>query len=185
MIGRLPNTLEINGKEYNIRTDYRVVLKTFAAYNSIELTDYEKLSVLIRNIYIDFDKITDWKIAIEKAVWFINGGKNFEKYQKAKKTMDWEQDEQMIFSAVNKVAGFETREKEYIHWWTFLGYFSEIGESLFTSVLHIREKKNQGKKLEKYEQDFYRNNKELINIKQRYSSGEQTEIDRLNKLLSK
>ena len=98
--------------------------------------------------------------------------------------MDWEQDESIIFSAINKVAGCETREKEYIHWWTFLGYFSEIGEGLFSTVINIRQKKNKGKKLEKYEQEFYRSNKQLIDLKEKYTAEEQAEIDRLNELLN-
>lgn len=61
----------------------------------------------------------------------------------------------------------------YIHWWTFLGYFNEIGEGLFSTVINIRQKKNKGKKFEKYEQDFYQNNKDLIDLKKKYAKEEQ------------
>ena len=120
------------------------------------------------------------------AVWFLDGGMVHEdsNYNKSKKIIDWEQDEQMIFSAVNKVAGKETRAVEYIHWWTFLGYFNEVGEGLLSTVISIRQKKNKGKKLEKYEQDFYRENKSLIDIKTRLSAEEQAEKERLEKLLN-
>ena len=133
-----------------------------------------------------FEEIpTNVEEALKQASWFLDGGKQYEEFNKSKKIMDWEQDESIIFSAINKVAGCETREKEYMHWWTFLGYFSEIDEGLFSTVINIRQKRNSGKKLEKYEQEFYRNNKTLIDLKQRYTAEEQKEIDRLNELLNK
>ena len=97
--------------------------------------------------------------------------------------VDWKQDESIIFSAINKSAGFETRLAEYIHWWTFLGYFSEIGDGLFSQVVNIRTKKAKGKKLGKWEREFYNEHRELIDIKQHYNSEEQAEIDRLKAIL--
>lgn len=55
---------------------------------------------------------------------------------------------------MNKAAGFETRTVKYLHWWTFLGYFNEIGEGLFSSVIGIRQKLNKGKKLENTSRSF-------------------------------
>ena len=82
------------------------------------------------------------------------------------------------------MAGFETRASDYIHWWTFLGYFNEVGEGLFTTVINIRNKLNKGKKLDKVEKEFYKENRTLIDLKTKYSAEQQAEIDRLNKLLN-
>ena len=181
MIGRLPTTLIIDEKEYKIRSDYRIALTIFEALEDVELNEKDKMRVMLELLYEEFP--INIEEALKKASWFLDGGKQYEEFNKTKKVMDWQQDESIIFSAVNKVAGYETREKEYIHWWTFLGYFSEIGEGLFSTVINIRQKKNKGKKLEKYEQEFYRNNKQLIDLKQRYTEEEQAEIDRLNAIL--
>ena len=81
-----------------------------------------------------------------------------------KPAYSWQKDEQIIFSAVNKVAGTETRSLDYLHWWTFLGYFNEVGEGTFSFVVGIRNKLNRGKKLEKYEKDFLAHNKELVKL---------------------
>lgn len=97
--------------------------------------------------------------------------------------MDWEQDEPILFPAINKVAGIETRATQYIHWWTFSGYFMEIEDGTFSTVLGIRQKKAKGKKLEKWEQEFYRNNRRLCDIRKRYTEEEQAEIDHWNNLL--
>lgn len=182
MIGHLPTTLVIDEKDYKIRTDYRIVLTIFEAFNDVELTDKDKMHVILELLYEEIP--TNLEEALKQATWFLDGGKQYEEFNKTKKIMDWEQDESIIFSAINKVAGCETREKEYIHWWTFLGYFSEIGEGLFSTVINIRQKKNKCKKLEKYEQEFYRSNKQLIDLKEKYTAEEQAEINRLNELLN-
>ena len=46
MIGELPKTLCINGKERAIRSDFRVALSIFQALNDVELKNGEKIAVL-------------------------------------------------------------------------------------------------------------------------------------------
>ena len=181
MIGILPKSLEIGDTEYKIRSDFRVALLIFEAFNDIELTDSEKIKVCLECLYEEIPD--DMETAYKKAVWFLDGGDIPKSKPLRKKTFDWKQDESLIFSAVNKSAGFETRSAEYIHWWTFLGYFSEIGDGLFSQVLNIRSKKAKGKKLEKWELEFFSEHRELIELKQVYSAEEQAEIDRLNAIL--
>ena len=65
-----------------------------------------------------------------------------------------------------------------------MGYFMEIEGGTFSTVLAIRQKKMKGKKLEKWEQDVYSHNKNICEIKIRYTEEEQAEIDYWNKLLS-
>lgn len=184
MIGELPKSLKVNDKNWAIRSDFRVALNIFEAFNDFELNDRERTIVMLDSLYEDFKNMhsNDYEEAIKQALWYLDGGKNYENVNNTKKVMDWEQDEQIIFSAVNKVANKEIREAEYLHYWTFLGYFNEIGEGLFSTVINIRQKKNKGKKLEKYEQDFYRNNKDLIDLKVKYTEQEQEEIERLKNL---
>lgn len=183
MIGSLPKLIEINGVSYKIRTDYRVALMIFEALQDAELSDVSKQYIMYDALFIDKPPMNEE--TFKKACWFLDGGNEYqEKSKKQKKLMDWNQDEQLIFSAVNNVAGKEVRNEEYLHWWTFLGYFNEIKEGLFSTVVTIRKKKAERKKLEKYEQEFYKNNKDLIDIKKKYSSSEQEEIDEINKMLN-
>ena len=71
------------------------------------------------------------------------------------RTMDWTQDANLIFPAVNKAAGFEVRGVDYMHWWTFMGYFMEIRDTTYATILGLRGKKARGKKLEKDEKELY------------------------------
>lgn len=174
MIGALPETLTVGGVGHPIRTDYRNVLQVFEAFQDPELAQEDKWIVAIYLLFEDFscadDVILavrdgfDAKEAIKRIEWFISAGAP-EKKILEKQTYSWQQDEQMIFSAVNKVAGKETRELDYLHWWTFLGYFNEIGEGTFSYIVSIRHKLNRGKKLEKDEREFASRNPELIALR--------------------
>lgn len=173
MIGALPEYLTVGDTDYTIRSDYRNVLQVFEAFNDPELQDMEKWIVATFLMFDGFccaDDVLeavengfDMKEAVKKISWFISAGQP-EKKVFEKPTYNWTQDEQMIFSAVNKVAGKETRELEYLHWWTFLGYFWEIGEGNFSYIVGIRNKLNNHKKLEKHEQEFLNKNKEIVTL---------------------
>ena len=192
MIGALPETLTVGGADYPIRTDYRNVLQVFEAFQDPELTQEEKWIVAIYLLFEDFscdDEVLeaaqngfDVGEAMKQISWFISAGQP-EKDVLEQPTYNWTQDEQMIFSAVNKVAGRETRELEYLHWWTFLGYFNEVGEGTFSFVVGIRHKLNKGKKLEKHEKEFLSHNKELVKLEKPKTKEEQEQEDAYKALL--
>ena len=186
MIGYLPTILNVCGKNRAIRSDYRVALLIFEAYADPELSEPEKIEVMLRCLYADtnFKSREEIDEAARMAAWYLDGGTGAAGTQKAAiRILDWQQDEQIIFSAVNKIAATEIRALPYLHWWTFLGYFNEVGEGLLATVINIRSKKAKMKKLEKWELEFYRSHKAMVELKKRYTKEEQAEIDRLNTLL--
>lgn len=180
-----PKSLNIGAVDYEIRTDYRVVLDLLTALNDPELTDsdpavtaYAQTQCIMKIMFPQCDDIPAEHIeeALKKVSEFIDMGIVEEK--KKPKVMDWEQDAPIIIPALNKVLNTEIRAVEYMHWWTFLGAYMEIGDSLFSNVVHIRQKKAHNKKLEKWEQEFYKENKVLIDFKQK-SQRSQEEKDEL------
>lgn len=181
MIGSLPKSLKIGEEEHRIRSDYRNVLQVFEAFSDPELTQEEKWIVAVYLLLEPFscgdDVIEsesegfDVNEAAKQIIWFISAGQEYGD-KSAAPSYDWAQDEQMIFSAVNKVAGKETRELPYLHWWTFLGYFNEIGEGSFSFVVGIRNKLNRGKKLEKHEKEFLSRNKGIVKLEKKKTKEE-------------
>lgn len=176
----LPKSVEFDGKEFAIRYDYRVILDIFEALNDPELEDQERAFAVLQMFYIDFEEITDYESAINELFRFINVGKEETGQKKAPKLVDWEQDYQYIVAPINRVLGYEIRSVDYdmatntggVHWWTFLSAYTEIGDCLFAQIVRIRNKKARGKKLEKAEQEFYRKNRDLIDIKTHYAEAE-------------
>lgn len=182
MIGALPTSLEVDGKQYTINSDFRVALLIFEAYSDPELNLQEKYTVCLKCLYKEIPQNTEE--ALKKAVWFLDGGDMPKSKQAPKKIMDWEQDQAIIFPAINKVAGYETRTpNKYLHWWSFLGMFGEIGEGLYSQVMNIRSKIAKGKKLDKTDKEFYNDHKELIDLKRKLTPEEQAEFDFINNLV--
>ena len=167
MIGALPTSLNVGGVDWKINSDYRNILRVFEAMEDKELTDSDKLYVTLVRIFVDFKNMPKelYMEAYEKASKFMECHDRTDD-KKNPKLINWAKDEHMIFPAINAVAGCEVRAVEYMHWWTFLGYFESVdNESLWSFVLSIRQKKAHGKKLEKYEQDFYKRNIRLCDVK--------------------
>lgn len=178
MIGELPTCLTVGGKAFAIRSDFRVALNIIQAMNDPELSPQEKCYVCLRCLYVSFESLPGENLqeAAEKAYWFIGGG-DMPRSETDVRIFDWEQDEGMIFPAVNKAAGYETRAVKYLHWWSFLGLFGEIGEGLFSQVSHIRRKIAKGEKLDKWEKRFVRENKALVTLKTKLSDEERRAED--------
>ena len=173
MMYELPTSIEIGGKEQEIRSDYRAILDICVALSDASLGYDEKCLDALDIFYLNFEEIPQeyYEESLQKCFWFINcGDKN--KGQKSPKLMDWEQDFKYIVAPINRVAGKEIRSIEYMHWWTFISYYYEIGECLFAQIVRIREKKAKGKALDKSDKEFYRKNRDLVDIKTHYSDEE-------------
>lgn len=167
----IPTKITIDGEEFPIRNngDYRMVLDCFKALQDADLNPKERVfcSLIIFydgiNSIADINRFPDLEQAIREMFDFFNCGKEQSVGKNMRyKLIDWEQDSQMICSAINKVAGTEVRMQPYIHWWTFMGYYSAVGESLLSTVITIRDKITKGKKLEKHEREFKANNPEYF-----------------------
>ena len=161
----LPESLNINGVDYGIRSDFRAVLDILSAFSDDELTDTEKTKVMIEILYYPVVPLpNELEEAAQKAIWFIDCGIEQDDMPKPR-TMDWEQDAAIIFPGINKIAGFGEKRNQEIHWWGYYGCIMEISDGLFSQVLAIRQKLTKGKKLEKWEQEFLRNNRNLCDLK--------------------
>lgn len=163
----IPTTVDIEGKQFKIRNsgDYRMVLDCFSALNDPELNTEERLFASLIIFYEDLNELSDIQLlpnletAVIKMFEFFNCGASKENARTTPyKLIDWDKDAQLICSAINKVAGTEIRTEEYIHWWTFMGYYSAIGECPLSSIIAIRSKIVKGKKLDKHEQEFRQEN---------------------------
>lgn len=171
----LPESLEVGGKEYAIRWDYRAVLDICTALSAVDLDSEEKALAALIIFYPDLDAIPTehYNEALEKCFWFINVGETEQKNKPSRKLMDWEQDFNLIVGPVSRVIGQDIRGIKNLHWWSFIAAYMEIGDCLFAQVVNIRTKQHKGKKLTKEEQSFYRENQDIIDFRTVYSDEEQ------------
>lgn len=175
MIYDLPTSLMVCGTEYEIRSDFRAVLDVILALNDAELSDRERMFVALYIFYPDYEDMPTehCREALRQCFWFVSGGKDQSKdCGHPVKLMDWEQDFPYIISPINRIMGREVRADKYLHWWTFLAAYMEIGECTFSQIISIRDAKAKGRKLNKQDQEWYARNRELVDLKTTYTSAE-------------
>lgn len=181
MIFDLPEALAFGGREWAICPDFRDVLVILLAFEDPDLDEQQKAFVCLNNLYVDPVPPELAKDAFEAALAFIDCGR--EEGQPGPRTMDWEQDAALIFPAVNRAAGCEVRALPYCHWWTFCGWFMEIKDSTAATVFALRSKKARGKKLEKWEKEYWQQNLETCLLRAKRTTAEREEEDYFRKLL--
>ena len=171
----LPQSLTVGDKEWKIRSDFRVALDVLKYFGDPTYEEDEQWMICLDILFEDFASMPPelYQEACGKARWFLDLGEEKVEETQSPALMNWEQDAGLIIPAVNKVIGREVRSTPYMHWWTFAGAYMEIGESLFSQVLNIRQKKQKHQKLEKWEQEFYQKNRSMIDLKKRYSEEEE------------
>lgn len=193
----LPKEVVIQDRAYPFESDYRKIINIMTPLNDQNLTKDEKLIVAMHLFYTEFSfdydtvlefivseknvdietAISDAHILYESFIIFINGNKENGKSNNNKKVMDWKKDTSIIIAPINKALGKDIRQEEYMHWWTFLSYFMEIGECTWNTYVGIRYKKMKGKKLSDWEKEIYKNHKEDIDLKEEYDDTTLSEIE--------
>lgn len=166
----LPTSVTVDGQAYAVRTDYRAILDIITALNDPDLTDEDRAAVALGIFYEDALP-ENLQEALNRCFWFISGGEEKPSDKPAPKLVDWEKDFRWIASPINPMLGQDIRAVK-MHWWTFLGYYYEIGDCTFAQIVRIRSARARGKKLDKADREWLRNNEDLVYIEQKYSQEE-------------
>lgn len=182
MMWDLPIAVDIDGIEFKIRNkcDYRVVLDVIAVLNDEELSKEEKIKCSLFIFYENCNQLTDIETATKEMFKIINNGEEEDESQPSKpRVMDWQHDFMQLAPPISRTLGYSVRDSaNYTHWMDFIGAFNEIGEGCtFSKILTIRNKKMKGKKLEVWEQEFYKSNKKMVDLPQNLTESEKEWLD--------
>lgn len=181
MMWSLPEFVEIKGEQHAIRNkcDYRVVLDTISALNDIDLEMHFRVECALFIFYEDVSKIKDFQTATNEMIKIINLGEETTKEENKPKLMDWKHDFPQLAPPISRVLGYSVRSANcYTHWYDFVGAYMEIGgDCTFANIVSIRDKKLRGKKLKKWEQEFYKDNKKMIDLPHNLTEEEQEWLD--------
>lgn len=181
----LPVSITIEDEQFQITNngDYRVILDCFDALSDSELSEDEKVLACLLIFYNEFDEIEDIpndgdliKRLVEEMYRFFNCGQAESAGANSNSALiDWSGDSTIITAAINNVAHTEIRSLPYLHWWTFMGYYMSVGESVLSTVVGIRNKIVKGKELEKWEREFKVENPQYFNWRRK--TKEQLDLD--------
>ena len=181
MIWDLPLSVEINGEIHAIRNkcDYRVVLDVISALNDPELTEEEKIKCALIIFYEKASNISDFETAVKEMFKVINLGEEQEEQENKPKLMDWEHDFPQIAPPVSRVLGYSVRDaNRYTHWYDFIGAYQEIGgECTFSTIVSIRAKRAKGKKLDKWEEEYLKEHRKMVELPKKLTTEEKEFLD--------
>lgn len=176
----LPFEIESCGEILKIRNgcDYRVVLDTIYALTDEELTAEQRIQCALFIFFESPERIKDADDATKKMIDIINAGEPQES-DDSPKIMDWEHDFNQIAPPISRVLGYSVRDpQKRTHWYDFIGAYMEIGgDCFFATVISIRNKRMKGKKLEKWEQEFYRDNKKAVDLPKKLTEEDREWLD--------
>lgn len=185
----LPIEVETNGKRYAItqRCDFRMVLDCINALNDENLDVEDRVVCALIIFYEDLcsvDAVYDLDPTefeeLTKEMYKIIGYTDDDPAPQTQKPklMDWEHDYKIIAPSISHILGYDVRDpQKYTHWHSWLGGYMEIQEGIFQTVVSIRSKKFKGTNLEKHEKEFYRNNRNLVDLPLKITDEEQEELN--------
>lgn len=139
ILDRLPNTVEIGGKDYQIYSDFRTSI-LFETMIRSDLSSHEKLSRMLSLYYPVIPE--NRSEAIDKALWFYNCGK-YEKekeeeqknrtgnaYRKNRVAYSFEQDAAYIYAAFQSEyhMNLQRMKSQDLHWWEFQALFEALDD---------------------------------------------------------
>lgn len=166
LTSELPRKIKINETVYDINYDFRTVINILLAFEDTELTDEEKMYIMVRNLYVDEVPEEDIEEAIKKAIKFIDLGKEEDNSRRESdtRTYSFEKDASYIFSGINQTHHIDLEEKKDLHWWKFMSMFMDMSpDCMFGELIYYRKRKAEGK-LNKEERKQYEKIKDLVDL---------------------
>ena len=177
LLDKFPTKALIDGKVYELNTDFRSCLKIILAFEDEELFDDEKIEIMLLNLYGENipDNIEE---AIRKALYFLDCGETEDENKvgnrkNATRLYSFTKDAKYIYSAIKQTHGIDLENIEYLHWWKFVYLFFDL-----------RNRKKKGK-LNKEERRIYIQLYDILELdnKPQLTEEEQKKVDKFMSLL--
>lgn len=154
-----PTKVKLGEELFEITTNYRDCIKVLLALDDVDLTNFEKQSILLQIMYRQVP--ANIEMAIQKALLFLNCGVE-EMQGSGMKVYSFCQDDKYIFSAVDQVLQGRLSLGEAVHWWEFVSAFMEMPDDcVMSKIIYYRMRYAAGK-LTKEENEIWRKNSKLF-----------------------
>jgi hypothetical protein len=167
LINTFPTKVKVDDIEYELNTNFRNCLDIILAFEDNELTQYEKVEVMLSLLYKDKNIPNNIEKAIELAIKFLDCGEATNgKIQDGinARTYSFEKDAKYIYSAIKQTHNIDLESVEYLHWWKFVYMFMDLDkECFFNQLVYLRQQKAKGK-LTKEEKQYYISIREIVDL---------------------
>lgn len=129
-----PTYVIVNGKKYDINTDFRIAIKCLEIAEDGSIGDTERALAIVYKLFGEEglnDKDNMEKL-LELAVKYLRCGEE-PVDNKEKKDVDLTQDEKYIKSSFKYDYQYDPYEKDYLHWWEFWNDLCNLSNNEFGS----------------------------------------------------
>lgn len=181
LIDDLPKSVNINGVEYPINTDFRAGIR----YEILMQETMDEVELVLRSLELFYkDSVPeDLNAAIEQIIWFYQCGKQEKPSGAGKSLTNGKQaysfacDDDLIYAAILDQYGIDLQEVEYMHWWKFQALFKGLRDgNRVTEVMGYRVTKLEN--MPKDQKNFY------TAMQQRYRIPESKKVQEKEKELA-
>ncbi len=156
----LPETVDIDGAEYRINSDFRISILFELLMQDDEVGKRQKL---IQGLKLYYPEIPhNVTMAVDKMIWFYRCGKETESgghgsgSGRAKQIYSFEHDDDYIYAAFLEQYGIDLQDVEELHWWKFRALFRGLSEDTeFVKIMGYRSVKITSK-MSKEQREFYK-----------------------------
>lgn len=156
----LPETVDIDGAEYRINSDFRISILFELLMQDDEVGKRQKL---IQGLKLYYPEIPhNVTMAVDKMIWFYRCGKETESgghgsgSGRAKQIYSFEHDDDYIYAAFLEQYGIDLQDVEELHWWNFRALFRGLSEDTeFVKIMGYRSVKITSK-MSKEQREFYK-----------------------------
>ena len=144
LIDRLPDTVLVGGREYSVRTDFRVFILFELLWQDPDMEPAEKIR---RSLLLCYPEVPgDYGPAVEGLLWFYKCGKEDNPQKKAiaakrgkTRIYSFDYDDDYIFAAFMSQYKINLQRIKYIHWWEFRAMFNSLTNSNeFVKIMEYR-----------------------------------------------
>lgn len=169
LIDLLPSTVEIDGTEYEINTDFRISVLFSLLMEDDELTEEQKVLQAV-NLYYPVVPNNIGK-AIEQIKWFYSCGKsdkpigNKKRKTNSKKVFDFEVDANYIYSAFMSQYNIDLQDIGQLHWWKFKALLEGLKEDNKLSKIIEYRSMDLSKIKDKEQRKFYKDMQKQYSLK--------------------
>lgn len=185
LIDILPTTVNIEGEDYEINSDFRTSILFELLMQDSEVNEGDKIMQALELYYSILP--TNINEAIEQMLWFYRCGKDEVKSkgagkgQSATQIYSFEYDDDYIYSAFLDQYGVDLQDIEYLHWWKFKAMFKSLREDNEIVKIMSYRAIDLSKIKDKEQRTHYKNMKELYKIP--ISKDEKEKLNEIEEIL--
>ncbi len=185
LIDALPDTVNVRGQKYEIRTDFRIAMMFEILMQDDSIRPQDKTKKALSLFYPEIPP--DLKKATDAMLWFYKCGKEDNPQRKklaARKgktrVYSFEYDDDYIYAAFMTQYGIDLQDIEYMHWWKFRAMFNSLDKDIqFSKIMEYRSVEINSIPTE--QQPFYRKMKRLYALP--VPDDEQEKLDKIEQAL--